>query len=108
MEPVIFRGTGAMYADAIVVRTRKELAKAALQHVRPIRVEGWWLALPFLLLLAVQGVPALERVLTEAISAGYKVELSGSAAWRAFRIDGNLILTPASKPSQTPSDDGEQ
>jgi hypothetical protein len=73
------------YPAAITVRTREELSQALLQHKQPIIIARWWLALPFLLLLAVQGIPALERIAGESRSSSASHSCS-NASMRLTRL----------------------
>ena len=98
-----FNGSGTLYADAVVVRTRKELRAAFQQQPPPVRIiveSKTLLGLALIALLWFKIVPGMERLVNIALEKGYGVDLG----WNVKDAGGgNIKFTPpASQPEPTP------
>jgi hypothetical protein len=105
MGKVEFHITSTLYADAITVTTREELARALRQHERPVVIRNEKLARPFERLRWAQELPLwvfvglLVGLLYWAVWLSYGVNIKGhfeiNRTWLPSG-DFEITLTPTS------------
>jgi hypothetical protein len=88
-------GTGALYAAAITVRTRKELIAAFQQQPPPQRIvveSRTLVGLALVAMLWFQGIPFADGLIRTAMEKGYGIKVGWTM--EKLKITGEIVFTP--------------